>query len=209
MGPIYMFCTIVGGAFALLSAVGDLFGDADVPVDIDADFDVDSVADLSDALSTDADVGYLASIFSIRSLIFAVLGFGATGLLLMTFGAGPDAPLTVGLASGAGLTVGSVVGWFLGFLKRSDTGPRLAEGSFRGLTGRVTLPLAEEAPGRIVVTRGEREHTVRALPFPRDEEAAGVDPEEWTDVFVVEMRDGVAYVEPLDEDRADLIGPGD
>ena len=207
MGPVYMFCTVFGGAFALLSAVGDFFGDADVPVDIDADLDVDSVADLSDALSTDADVGYLASIFSIRSLIFGVLGFGATGMLLTTFGAGPDAPMTIGLAGGAGVTVGTVVGAFLGYLKRSDTGPRLTEGSFRGLTGRVTLPLGQGRPGRIVVTRGEREHTVRALPFERDEPPSD-DPADWTRVFVVEMREGVAYVEPLDEDRADLIGPG-
>ncbi|MDH3735053.1 MAG: hypothetical protein OEU54_16105 [Gemmatimonadota bacterium] len=208
MGPVYMFCTIFGGAFALLSALGDFFGDADLPVDVDADFDVDGVADLSDALTVDADVGYLTSIFSVRSLIFAVLGFGATGMLLTTLGAGPEAPMTVGLATGAGLGVGIAVGAFLGYLKRSDAGPRLTEGSFKGLTGRVTLPLSEGAPGRIVVTRGHRDHTVRALPFPRETPREDEQPEDWTNVFVVEMRDGVAYVEPLDEDRADLLGPG-
>jgi len=120
-------------------------------------------------------------------------------------GAGPGSPLTVGLSVGSGLLVGAVVGAFLGYLKRSDTGARIGETSFVGLTGRVTLPLADGAPGRIAVLRGEREHTVRALPYPREQAS---DPGEWKQVLVLEMRDGVAYVDPLDEEGVDLLGPG-
>ena len=109
MASAYIFSLVFGGAFALLSAVGDLFGDADVPVDLDADIDVDSVGDLSDALTVDADVGYLTPIFSIRSLIFAVLGFGATGSLLTWLGSPPEGVMTVGLSVGAGLGVGAAV----------------------------------------------------------------------------------------------------
>lgn len=203
MNAVYLFCLVVGGVLAGLSAFGDFFDDVDV--DADADLDVDTVSDPGDAVSGHGEIGYVASIFSFRSLIFALLGFGATGALLSWFGSSPAAPLTVGLSAGAGLTVGALVGAFLGFLKRSDTGPREGEASFEGLTGRVTLPLAAGGAGRIVVTRGGREHAVRALPYPR--ESAG-DPSDWTAVLVVEMRDGIAYVEPLDDEGRDLLGPG-
>jgi len=204
MSAAYLFCLVVGGALAALSAFGHPFGDADADVHLDA-LHADGLGAAGDAPGGPAEIGYLTSIFSVRALIFALLGFGATGSLLGWLGADPGATSTVALATGAGLTVGGVVGAFLGYLKRSDTGPRQDESSFVGLTGRVTLPLGEGAAGRVVVTRGGREHTVRALPFP--EHVPG-DPAAWTHVLVVEMRRGIAYVEPLDAESRRLLEPG-
>ena len=63
MNAVYLFCLVVGGVLAGLSAFGDLFDD----VDVDADVDVDTAADLSDAVGGHGEIGYVATIFSFRS----------------------------------------------------------------------------------------------------------------------------------------------
>lgn len=196
----YLFCLVVGGGLAALSAFGDLFGadavDADLDVDVapDADFDVDVDAD---------GAGHAAAIFSLRSLIFALFGFGGVGALMSWLGADPAAPLTIGLATTGGLVTGLAVGAFLGYLKRSDSGPRATERRFIGMPARVTLPLGPGSIGRIVVRRGDREHAMRALPHPG--ETSSADPGSWTEVVVIEMRDGVAYVGPVRPEDRELL----
>lgn len=211
MLSVYLFCLVLGGGFAVLSAFGDLF-DADADVDFDADVDLDldagAVSDATDvveAAGTGAEVSQAAAIFSLRSLLYSLFGFGATGALLTAFGAGPGAPLTLGFSVLAGFLIGGAVGSFLAYLKRSGTRSRSGDRGFVGLEGRVTLPIREGSPGRIVIVRGDREHAVRALPF---EGGVGRDPEDWTQVLVLEMRDGVAYVDALRGDGTDLLGPG-
>jgi hypothetical protein len=63
-----------------------------------------------------------------------------------------------------------------------------------GLTGRVVLPLSTEGTGKILVSRQGREHELLARPFEQDAEA----PHRWSNVMVIEMRDGVALVQPND-----------
>ncbi len=203
MLSIYLFCLVLGGGFAILSAFGDLF-DSGADVDLDLDVDVDAVEIIA-AADAGLEVGQAAAIFSLRSLIYSMFGFGATGSLLTAFGAGPGAPLTLGFSVLAGLFVGSTVGSFLAYLKRSDPRARSGDRGFVGLCGRVTLPIRSGSPGRIVVVRGEREHTVRALPFGDD---LADETQLWEQVLVVEMRDGVAYVESLEGERAELLGKG-
>jgi hypothetical protein len=209
MLSVYLFCLVIGGGFALISAFGD-FLDADADVDMDVDVDVDLDFDVH--LDADAhlpttvggvDAGHAAAIFSLRSIIFSLFGFGATGSLLTLVGANPTGLSTVVLAVGAGLLVGAAVGAFLSYLKRSDSGAQASEISFVGLRGRVTLPLGAGSPGHIMVQRGNREHSIRALPFPGETE--GSDPADWDRVVVIEMRKGVAYVGPLRGEDVDLL----
>lgn len=201
METLYLVSLVVGGGVALLSAFGDFldFGGVDVDADFDADLDFD----------TDVDAGIdghapSAAIFSLRSLVFSLFGFGAVGTALTALGSAPSAPTTIVLAAGAGLVVGYLVGAFLAYLKRSDTGARAGDESYLGLTGRVTLPLRPDAPGQVVVARGNREHTVRALPH----ESTSGDPRAWRTVVVIDMKDGIARVGPLrPSDEALLMEP--
>lgn len=205
MLSVYLVCLVLGGGFALLSAFGDfLETDADFDADVDVDFDTDF--DVSDTTGgAHADVGHASAIFSLRSLVYTLLGFGATGALLTWTGASPGSPLTIGFALVAGLLVGATVGSFLAYLKRSDTRAMAGDESYVGLPGRVTLPIREGSPGRIVVAKGGKEHAVRALPYPR---GASGDPEDWRQVMVLEMRDGVALVDRFEGEGSDLLGPG-
>jgi len=203
MLAIYLFCLVVGGGFAILSAFGDIF-DSGADLDLDTDFDV-GASDVSDALEAGAGAGNAAAIFSLRSLIYSMFGFGATGALLTALGAGAGAPTTLGFSVLAGLVVGGVVGSVLAYLKRSDPRVRPGDDGFVGLSGRVTLPIQAASPGRIVVLRGDREHTVRALPFG---DAADAESRRWEQVLVVEMRDGVAYVDAIGDEATELLGRG-
>lgn len=206
METVYLVCLIVAGGLALLSAFGDFldFGvDGDAALDLDVDLDFDTDADFANVSGPHLETGIApaASIFSLRALLFAVFGFGAAGTVLTALGAAPASPLTLVLSSGAGLSVGLSVGVLLAYLKRSDTHSRYGDEGFRGLTGRVILPLGADSPGQVVVRRGEREHTVRALPHP----AAHSEPAGWTRVMIVEMKSGIAYVGPLEEDEELLL----
>lgn len=200
METVYLVCLIVAGGVALLSAFGD-FLDLGMDGDAALDLELDADADLAGGSGVDAGGAPAAAIFSLRALLFALLGFGATGTLLTALGAAPSSPLTLVLSVGAGLSVGVAVGALLGYLRRSDTHSRPGDQGFRGLTGRVVLPVGVESPGQVVVHRGSREHAVRALPHP----AARSDPSEWTRVMVVEMKDGIAYVGPLEDDEEQLL----
>lgn len=203
MLPVYLFCLVLGGGFALLSAFGDVFeSDAgDFDLDADADLDLDFDADVDGAEGAMAS-GHAAEFFSLRALVFSVFGFGATGSFMTWLGAGAGSLLTILFSVLAGLLVGGAVGSFLAYLKRSDTGARGSDRSYVGLPARVTLPIGAGSAGRIVVRRGDREHAIRALPYPGREERQ---PEAWEEVVVIEMRDGVAYVEPLSEEDRDLL----
>jgi len=206
METVYLVCLVVAGGLALLSAFGDFLdfgveGDAALDLDLDLEFETD--ADFADVGGPHLETGGApaASIFSLRALLFALFGFGAAGTLLTALGAAPASPLTLALSVGAGLSVGLSVGALLAYLKRSDTHSRHGDEGFRGLIGRVILPLGTDAPGQVRVRRGQREFTVRALPHP----AAHSEPAEWKRVMVVEMKSGIAYVGPLEDDEAQLL----
>ena len=80
-------------------------------------------------------------------------------------------------------------------MRRSESGGTLAEATYSGLRGRVTLPIRQEIPGKVIVERGGRSVELRALPH-----ASGKgDPSSWTQVLVVEMEKGVAFVAPVEE----------
>lgn len=190
METVYVVSLVVGGGIALLSAFGDFLdvgSGADLDLDLDLDVDVDAGLDAGHAGAPNA------AIFSLRALVFTLFGFGAVGTALTALGANPASPVTLALSALSGLLVGFTVGSLLAYLKRSDTHTRSGDATFRGAIGRVTLPIGAGAPGQVVVRRGNREHAIRALPHA----SASSEPATWSQVVVVEMRDGIAYVGPV------------
>lgn len=220
MAQVYLFCLVLGGGFAALSVVGDAL-DIGGEVDVDA---ADVAAADADALEAGLDIvdaevveagaeGAEAAqevlagpegeapdadaekIFSLRGMIYALFGFGLAGTALGWIGYPPAAPATIVLAGGAGLGSGWVTTRMMNWLRRSESGGREGQTSFEGQPGRVVLPLEPGSPGRVKVRRGARSYRLRALPY----DSTADDASGWEDVVVVEMRDGVAYVSPVDE----------
>jgi len=191
----YVFSLVVGGGFMALSVLGDLFGGADVgDVDLDVDLDIDLDVDV------DMDGGGGATgafkILSLRTVVYALFGFGAVGTSLTRFW-GAEAVLQTAVYATVGAALTGLVGSaFFGFMKRSATGDRLGDDSFVGLSGKVTLPLSAGSVGKVKVFRGDRGYTLRALAHGSVED---VDPGTWADVVVVEMDGGVARVIPVDD----------
>lgn len=213
MLAVYIFCFVLGGSLMAISVMGDVFGDADVDLDIDTpDFDLElDAGDVDfDAGGADLDVdpGDLEldgeattdaiKIFSIRTLIYTMFGFGAVGSLLSLLGAGNFLSV-LAFAVAGGLLSGAVVTAVFNYLRRTDTGAQLPDTTFVGLSGTVTLPITEVSAGTVAVERGHRRISLRALPHPS---ADTEDPSTWSSVIVVEMEEGVARVVPVEEDLA-------
>ena len=96
------------------------------------------------------------------------------------------------------------------YLKTSGSGVLEGDESWSGHSGVVILPVGLGSPGKVKVLKGQREHVLRALPHST---AAGASSdgralipatEGWSRVMVVEVKDGVAYVVPTDEDGTPL-----
>lgn len=188
MTVAYVIALIFGGGLMALSLFSDVLEGADV--DLDADLDVDGELDV------DAGAGPGAlRILSLRTVVYALFGFGAVGVILDGLWGGARPVQTAAFATVGAVATGLVASALFGLLKRSDSGERLAEDSFVGLTGSVLLPIGLERAGQVAVYRGDRKITLRALPHAS---AGAGEPEDWTDVLVVEMEAGVARVVPVD-----------
>lgn len=229
MVALYLFSLVLGGGFLAFSVLGDLLGGHIGDADFDADFDAHLDTGDLDLGGADADLGGLdadvagvdmdadaggfdhgvdadtahathaaAKIFSLRSAIYTLFGFGAVGSLLTWIWGGDAQVLTAGFAVLGGLLSGATINLAFGYVRRSESGAQLPDASLEGLSGSVTLPLATNAAGRIVVEQGGRRVALRALPHPSAAEEA--EPDTWRNVLVVEMKDGVAYVVPAEDD---------
>ncbi len=216
MFTAYVFCLVLGGGLAALSVMSDVldFGgpdfDVDLDLDLDLDFDFDAGVDI-DAGGLDADGGGGAwgKFFSVYWILYFMLGFGLTGTLLTSFMRDGFAA-TLPLAIGTGLLSGTFAARFVRYLKSSGSGVIVGDQSWKGLTGLVTLPLGGGSPGKVKLLKGQRAHVLRALPHGSTTKEAvegkALIPavEGWKRVMVVEVRDGIAYVVPTDEDGTPL-----
>jgi hypothetical protein len=192
----YIFSLVLGGGLLLFSL---LAGDADSDVDMDLDLDVDVDVDMDlDVDTAELDHGAHAAagkLFTFRSLIYTVFGFGATGTLLTYLGFPVVA--TAGTAVVGGVLSGALVNSVFNYLRRTDSGAHPGDAGFIGLPAKVVLPLSEGSAGAILVERGGRRIRLRALPHA----AAEGEPDEWTRVVVVEVEQGIARVTPVKEDH--------
>ena len=192
MMAVYLFSLIVGGGLLLLSLFGGEGGD----LEVDGALDLDGLGDAAEVASGD---GADSKIFSLRSLIYAVFGFGGTGAVLTSLGAAAATTLVAALVTG--FLSGGMVSAAFGYLRRTDSGAKLDDRALEGLPGHVVLPIEAESPGAVVVVRGDRRLRLRALPYG----AVEGDPSEWDRVVVVEVEGGIARVTPLEGDR--LLDP--
>jgi hypothetical protein len=101
-------------------------------------------------------------------------------------------------ATGAGLST-VVFGW----LKKSESGDMPGDRAWLGASAQVLLPLSAGGTGKIFVSRGGRSQELLARPFDDDAQQ----PESWSTVMVLEIRDGVALVAPNDELNPDDVAP--
>ena len=215
MYAAYVFSLVLGGAFLLVSVLGDVFGgdagdmafdapDVDVDLDIHVDMDVDVHADVDVHGDVDAhhgDMALVSKVFSFRMMVYTLFGFGAVGWLMTQAGMAPGAPLTIGAAAVGGVASGTLVQTVFNYLKRTDSGGHTREDEFVGLPGVVTLPLGGSSPGNVAVEIGARRVTLRALPHGQadDDLVRG-----WRNVVVVEMERGIARVAPVEENLTAL-----
>lgn len=186
MFGLYVFCLAVGGGFLALSLFGDVL-DAEVEVGGDVDVDLDGGS------------GAFAKLFSLRAVVYAMFGFGATGVAL-TLGWGEDRGLTTLLAASAtGVLSGVLISAILNYVRRTSSGERLGEASFVGLPAEVTLAIESGTPGAVSVHRGDRRYSLRAV-LHNGQGVAGQGPplRIGQAVVVTEMAGGLAYVTPVD-----------
>lgn len=208
MLALYLFSVIIGGGFLLLSVLGgggegDLDLDGGIDLDLGGDLDFDGDA-LDGAVDLDGGPDDAASrIFSIRTVVYALFGFGATGTVLTQLGVGLFT--TLAFAVVGGIASGLLVSLVFQYLVKTESGAHLGDSSLVGLDGVVTLPIDEVRAGTVMVERGGRRFALRALPHTSTEG----DPAQWSRVIVVEMEGGVARVAPLDADELEALGSGD
>jgi len=138
-----------------------------------------------------------AKIFSIRTIAYALFGFGAVGTLLTWLWSGGSPMVTGLLAGGTGVLSGSLINLAFGWVRRSEAGELGGDEEWEGHTGRVTLPIAGSG-GLVVVEKAGRSMALRALPHASALERG--DPSKWKRVVVVEMEHGVARVAPVDDE---------
>lgn len=177
----YVSCLGVGGVLLALSLFGDfLDGDADVSVDADATGAADAVS----------------AIFSVRTILYALFGFGAAGTALHLLWDG-GRPLGTGLAAaGTGLVSGALASVVFRYLRATEAGMIEGEDAFVGTTGKIALEVGLDSLGFVRLRRGNRRIRVRARLAAA---GAGREPlAEGQEVVVVEMKDGVAAVAPVD-----------
>jgi hypothetical protein len=219
MLSVYIFSLVLGGSFLLVSVLGDVFGaDADFDSDFDADLALDAgdamdaieavdaadAMDGMDAADIDAadggDVGHgsaATKIFSIRGAIYGLFGFGAVGSAVSWLGQSGSIATFIAAVVG-GVVTGGMVTVLFNWLKSTSASHRPGDTGFVGLRGTVTLPVGEDSVGSVVVERGGRRITLRALPWP----GAEGDATTWREIVVMEMDRGVAQVAPIEEDLA-------
>jgi hypothetical protein len=213
MYAAYVFSLVLGGGFLLVSVLGDILGgdasdmafDADVDVDVDLDIDVHADVDVHGDVDAHHDMALVSKVFSFRMVVYTLFGFGAVGWLMTKGGFAPAAPITLASSIVGGIASGALVQSVFNYLKRTDSGQHTREDAFVGLPAVVTLPLGGNSAGNIAVELDARRLTLRALPYDGDVPDGVM--ETWKHVVIVDMRDGVARVAPVDEDLRALPRP--
>ena len=194
MTGLYVFMALVGGVLAAFMVFGG--GDADADLDFDADLDLDVDVDGVDLDAADVGSGagsVLASLLNFRTLVFAAAFFGFTGLLLPLTGA--RSVTTFIAALGVGGAAGYTNDRLLKYLKRSSSDSRMTDLQIAGSRARVSIPVGDGKRGKVMVDIEGRSVGMVAEAYRdlRDSFAAN------EDVVVVEVKDGVARIAPMDQ----------
>ena len=183
----YIFCLVVGGCLLALSFFGDF---------LDGDVDADGALELDGEVAGDAAGADFTRILSLRALVYALFGFGATGAMLHAVWSGGRPALTAVVAGGMGLASGALISTVFGYLKRTETGAIEGEEALVGLRGEVRMAITEGAVGQVRIRSGGRRFRMRARLDQLEESGATL--EAGRAVVVVGVKEGVALVAPVE-----------
>lgn len=152
--------------------------------------------------------GIMLRLFPLSTLAIAAATFGVTGLALGAIGTG--APATLLWAIVIAVLAGALNTALFGYIRRSDSGGSLSDDQLAGAIGRVVLPIPAAGRGRVAVSVNDQELYLSAEALPTHDGRPGPDSAS-TDlapvelavgdpILVVQIREGVAEVIPLDPD---------
>jgi hypothetical protein len=184
MSFLFWLTLIIGGGLFLLSLAGDVFG---------------VEGHEAEAFHTHADTDW-GRIFSLRNATYFMFAFGAVGVLLNFAWNGQKELLALAIAVATGLLAWGLSYAAFTYIRRTDSGAMLGDSVLVGRVGEVSLPILKGGTGKIVVSKSG--HTQELLAKPLDNDAPN--PETWNSVIVVDIRDGVALVEPFSEEQYQL-----
>lgn len=167
-------------------------------------------SDGGDAGGGDADGlgGIMLRLLPLSTLAIAAATFGVTGLALGAIGTSAAAALLWAIA--IAVLAGALNTALFSYIRRSDSGSSLRDDQLAGAIGRVVLPIPAAGRGRVAVTVNDQELYLSAEALPTRDERSGPDaastelaPVELAvgdPILVVQIREGVADVIPLDPD---------
>ena len=191
MTALYWFAMVVGVGMYLFSVFADTTGahgdvDGHVHVDGDSHHGVDAY-----------------KLLSLRNATYFLFAFGVTGVSLTWLWGGNRGILTAILALAIGALGAGISTMVFGWLRKSESGDMPGDRAWLGATARVLLPLQSGGTGKIYVSRAGRSQELLARPFDDD----ATNPERWSNVMILEIRDGVALVAPNEELAPDDSAP--
>ena len=187
MTALYWFAMVVGVGMYLFSVFADTHGHGDAGGD---------AGDHSHAMD-----GY--QILSLRNATYFLFAFGVTGVALNWMWGGTRNFFTALLALGIGILGASISTFAFGWLRKSESGEMPGDRAWLGATAEVVLPLSAGGTGKIFMSRSGRSQEMLARPFDSD----AANPEQWSHVVVLEIRDGIALVAPNEELTLDDEAP--
>lgn len=196
MLAIYLFALIVGGGLLAFSLVAGTDGDHDIEVDSGADVDVasefESVAGGESVLAGD-DWMLLQGFFSIRTILYFLAGFGATGALIDLLTGAPSL-VTLSWALATGLISALAAAVIYGWLRQTGSGEVPNDPEYLvGVTARVLLPVEAGRRGKIIALHQGREVELLARLHGADD----ADCPRGSEVVIVEVDGETALVTPL------------
>jgi hypothetical protein len=189
MSALYWFAMVVGVGMYLFSVFADTHGHGDVD---------GHVHDAGDHHGVDS-----FKLLSLRNATYFLFAFGVTGVALQWIWGGTRGLLTAILALGIGALGAGISTVVFGWLRKSESGDMPGDRVWLGATADVVLPLSANGTGKIFVSRSGRSQELLARPFDAD----ATNPERWSSVMVLEIRDGVALVAPNEELTPDEPAP--
>lgn len=193
MTALYWFALVVGVGMYLFSVFADTTGAHGA---VDGHVDADAGADHHHGLDS-------YKLLSLRNATYFMFAFGVTGVSLTWAWGGTRGLLTALLALAIGAVGAGISTVVFGWLRKSESGEMPGDRAWLGATAQVLLPLSSRGTGKIFVSRGGRAQELLARPF--DDDASN--PETWSSVLVLEIRDGIALVAPNSELSPDSSAP--
>lgn len=191
MLPVYLFALIVGGGLLVFSLLVGAEGGDGAEADADGGDGIEPGVAHADA--HDGDWSGLQGFLSVRTLLYLLAGFGATGTLIELL---TDANSVASLlwAVMTGLVAAGAAGAIYAWVRASGSGEVPTDPDYLvGATARVLLAVDEGRRGKIVALQGGREIELLARLYGKEDEGCP----RGSEVVIVEVDGDTALVTPL------------